>query len=277
MSYLDKIQEYKKLAKRANVRISALKANHAEQFIIHKEALNAKGKFYEGTKFNDEKELNRSLEAVKDFLNGTTTITKVKKTGLKNNIIVPTFDYETLKKMPQKDKIEEVRKLSQLANSRIKRLRSKGIDYYAMEGVNNFLDKRGRDLFYTGHKYDSKTELRLQLQAVTNFLNAKSSTLTGIKNIRKNRIDTFKQKLGVDVTDIMEEKKFFEFLSSNQFEALARKGDSEDIIEDFVSAVQQGFTAEEVQEQYKEYQAAGDDITFEEIQELRDNGYFFKN
>ena len=277
MNKEEKIKEYKKLAKRANVRISALQHNHLDKYNSASNYLVRIGreKFPEtGKPFFTDDLLNEAFTEVQNFLNNkTSTLTGIGKNTRKSGIKT-VYDYETLKKMTYEDKVEQARKLSNIANSRMKTLEKNNVDYYAIEKAKHFLNSMGRETFYTGHNYNSKKELRMTLQALTTFINSKSSTMRGLKEIRKERVTTFSQKFGVDLTNKDDERNFFEFLNSQQFLALSGFADSEDVVDDFAQALKQGYTSEEIHAQYQEFLI--NDMTFEQVAERRNGKPIFK-
>lgn len=277
MTHEEKVKEYKKLAKRANVRIKALQQNHFDKYNSASSYLDSIGreKFPEsGKPFFTEKLLNEAFSQVQSFLNNkTTTISGIKK-NTSNNGIKTVYDYETLKKMNYKDKVEQARRLSNIANSRMKTLEKNNVDYYAIEKAKHFLNSLGRETFYTGRNYKSKKELRMTLQALSEFVNSKSSTMKGLREIRKARVTTFSEKFDIDLTNKDDERNFFEFLNSQQFLTLSGFADSEDIIDDFAQALNQGFTKEEIQLQYQDFLIT--DMTFEQVAERRNGKPMFK-
>jgi flavodoxin len=79
-------------------------------------------------------------------------------------------------------------------------------------------------------------------------------------------IDIFKTK-GVEIKDT---KKFFQFLSSQQFKTLSKYADSDQIIEDFTKAVDEGFSVDEIMKGYEDF--LNSEMTFEQVNERRSNG-----
>lgn len=87
LEYDKKIQEYRKLAKRANVRLKAQEDKGLEGYIYGQASFynkdqqgRDKNRFYEGKNFKDETELNNALQQVSYFNNAkTSTISGIKK------------------------------------------------------------------------------------------------------------------------------------------------------------------------------------------------------
>lgn len=155
-------------------------------------------------------------------------------------------------------------KIGKLANSRLYRLRRNGINYYAAERATLYLNNLGRRTFPTIPNTLTDFQIKRFIAETQAFLNSKSSTLRGLKQIRSNTIDRFRDK-GLTITD---EKTFFDFLSSAQFKALKEHGDSETIIEDFDTALNEGFSMNQIQKQYQEF-LDNTYMTFEQVAERR--------
>lgn len=80
---------------------------------------------------------------------------------------------------------------------------------------------------------DETSELRREIAALQNFLNSKSSTVKGMRQIEKIRLEKFESK-GYKFADT---KEFYDFLNSSQMEDLKKHNfDSEQIRERYDEA-----------------------------------------
>lgn len=102
---------------------------------------------------------------------------------------------DELMKMKRSELAEVTSLLSRAANKRIKRLEAKDIDTPALQGYERSGGKfgtRGKNL----------NELRSEFYRVSHFLNAKTSTITGAKQVHKEVVD----RLTADLTTEEREK-----------------------------------------------------------------------
>lgn len=274
----NKLKQYLSMAKRANVRIKALNDNGLSEYNTSKMYLESRGrtKFFEGTKFENDAVFERAFKEVGYFLEGQTTVKQAKNLAKKEGKEIKenkySTDYKKMKKMTRQEKEELSRKLSMIANGRIRTLRKNGINQYAMANADLYFQNTGTKQFYTGRNHKSEKDLNIQLMEVTSFLNAKSSTIGGLKAIREQRKETFERKFeeaGINFKFTKEkEKSFFDFLSSKQFDALSKFADSDDIIEDFATALLDKYSQEEIMNQYQLY-LDNEEMTFDQVEKMR--------
>lgn len=194
---------------------------------------------------------------------------------------VPT-DYNIIRKMNVKDRINIAQTLAKRANVRMKTLsNSKYKDNYMMKQVKHYLSQQGLNSFYQGKEYDSISKLNYALMQLTHFINAKTSTVRGNVELEKQRFKKFSEnhklidklkKLpenkGLKRKEVIEkyQDSFYEFLRSSQYKDLLTRYTSEDIMDDFALALMQGHTLEEISEQYLEEQV-NEKMTFEQVAE----------
>ena len=99
------------------------------------------------------------------------------------------------------------------------------------------------------------------------FLTSATSTIRGIKftqNTKRN--NTFKEE-GIKV-DTIDEKKFYQFLNSEQFKSLRQTIDSKQIMHDFIEAMSSGEKYNTILKEYEKYKTTKD-MTFEQVAEQR--------
>lgn len=132
------------------------------------------------------------------------------------------------------------RKFAKRANQRLLRLERAGLDYYAYDRAQLYLNRtRGTNRFSESKNYKgSKQALLRELDALTTFLGSKTSTVAGQRQIEREKIRMFEQK-GYHVGD--NSRQFFNFLSSSAYKQLSNsKIPSEMLIEFYTKAIDAG-------------------------------------
>lgn len=138
------------------------------------------------------------------------------------------------------DQLEQMRrKLAKRANQRIVRLeRAESLvsgeslaNFGAIEKVNQYLQKQGKEeklrFSERQHVVMSSRELKREISELQNFLNAKTSTVSGAHKIERLRIDTFKKK-GIEFAS---NKEFYDFLNSDVYQKAITGFDSSTIVD----------------------------------------------
>lgn len=138
------------------------------------------------------------------------------------------------------DQLEQMRrKLAKRANQRIVRLeRAESLvsgeslaNFGAIEKVNQYLQKQGKEgkLRFSERQQVamSSRELKREISELQNFLNAKTSTVSGAHKIERLRIDTFKKK-GIEFAS---NKEFYDFLNSDVYQKAITGFDSSTIVD----------------------------------------------
>lgn len=108
------------------------------------------------------------------------------------------WDSDTLNKKSREELAQVVGEFRDVAHKRIKRIQASGLNSHA---YNQLLD-RGIDHFSTKGK--NLNQLRSQYVLLDNFLNSKSSSVSGIRKIRQNVIKSMAEK-GIEIP-----KEFYE-------------------------------------------------------------------
>lgn len=179
------------------------------------------------------------------------------------------FDFDDLTLSQKRQVYMQARKT---ANRRIRRLRESGFD--APVQTLEYLSESGHRFFRTAGKNMTDFQVERAWNEVNAFLDAESSTLTGIRKIMKevrerveNRLNEFREK--EDFLDLksIDEKQFYNFLHSKQFKNMRTLIDSDILIEDFNDALKEGTSFEELMEDYEEYLSK--ELTFSEMQQRR--------
>ena len=142
-------------------------------------------------------------------------------------------------------------KLARRANSRLLRLEKKGLVGWAYKPAVRYTQKAyGSNRFSTRKEIsDDPFEVIEEVEEIINFLNAESSTVTGVRNIESRITETFRKK-GLDVKN---PKDFFDFLSSETYKQSEKNLSSEQIQELFDRAVGVGKTAMEIKQTLEDF------------------------
>lgn len=142
-------------------------------------------------------------------------------------------------------------KLARRANSRLLRLEKKGLVGWAYKPAVRYTQKAyGSNRFSTRKEIsDDPFEVIEEVDEIINFLNAESSTVTGVINIESRITETFRKK-GLDVKN---PKDFFDFLSSETYKQSEKNLSSEQIQELFDRAVGAGKTAMEIKQTLEDF------------------------
>lgn len=142
-------------------------------------------------------------------------------------------------------------KLARRANSRLLRLEKKGLVGWAYKPAVRYTQKAyGSNRFSTRKEIsDNPFEVIEEVEEIINFLNAESSTVTGVKNIESRITETFRKK-GLDIKN---PKDFFDFLSSETYKQSEKNLSSEQIQELFDRAVGAGKTAMEIKQTLEDF------------------------
>ena len=151
----------------------------------------------------------------------------------------------------------EMARTAAAANSRLALLEKiHGVTTQAFTDAKTFFYEHGRtrDRFSRSIKRDD-SEIRAEFDAMVNFLTAADSTLTGFRALTElnRRFDKSKKTINNDVTGA-HLQEVLDFLNSKLFTKNLRKyWDSNQIIDDFLSRLDQHESAEEIQEEYKNF------------------------
>lgn len=178
--------------------------------------------------------------------------------------------------------VEEMRrqlpKLARVANQRLKELEKRGEKRFAYAKAMEFLGEGGRFSYSTRQ---TARETRAEFNALLDFLTAKSSTYTGLQEVFENarvRLEsqlrekfkdryTEKQLKDPEFRIIRNWKAFEDFLKSSEFKKISKYVDSDQVMEDFNEAINEGEEYDEILKAYREFNDS--EMTFEQIAEQR--------
>lgn len=172
------------------------------------------------------------------------------------------------------------RQLAKRANQRLVRLERASSDitgenfasFGAAEKAKLYLENRGRRRFAETINTKMKiADVRREIAELQNFLNAKSSTVAGQRDIERRRVETFAKgewgdkfkrtgQTGTSIT-FATNKQFYDFLNSSTFKELVQSGfTSSTIIEAIeLGGLKKGLeeTIERLKESAEEFQEKG--------------------
>ena len=270
MKKSSQIKYIKKISATANNRIKTIEKNglssQSFSYTIAKnynEDFNRKG--FGISKNASQEEINNTFNKLKYFLNADDSTSKgieknIRK-QVKEDVANHLVDNNYLKNVNGKEKEYKQKALNDIANERLRVLENNKIDKFAYSQVKQYTKAMGYK--ETRFKKVDKKHERNNFEHLVNFLNAKSSTLKGLKDTYDKRIETFRNK-GVDIPN-GREKEFFDFLSSEQFKTLAMRADSNQVIKTFNEARKLGEEVNDINKAFQDFLTKN--ITFDVVQE----------
>lgn len=121
--------------------------------------------------------------------------------------------------------------------------------YGAAVDALNYLKARNRRYFSESLTLtENRTVLKAEIQRLQYFLTRPSHTVKGQREIEQKRIETFEKK-GIHFAS---SKEFYQFLNSGTFQSLRKlQYSSEQLIEDYERAREQGMTNDQVMEKLR--------------------------
>jgi len=269
-------KELKKMAKRANVRLSLLEEKgqtngvYTEVQKSLKKDGRANRKFYEGINYKSNNDIQSSFDKLNSFLsNNTSTLLGVQaqvkakiNNIIQNNGSVQMNDISHFTKQEQK---YANRALAIIANGKLSKLEKADIENHAYKEAEFYNEGVGRDKnrFYRGIKFNSGDDLYNALQNEVHFLNSKVSTVEGATESDVKRINKFTEK-GIKIP-WGKEKEFYDFMSSKQFGDLSKFADSDQIAETYTDAREVGEDVKKINDAFSEFLKTN--IDFSEVQE----------
>lgn len=112
------------------------------------------------------------------------------------------------RQLSYEEKVAEYKKQADKADKRMLRLEKSGKKGYAMEYAKGDIAILGGTNRFRGKTLQKRGIIDKAMQTMTEFLSAKSSTITGISDIDKARIKTLKERYGIELNEETIEKFF---------------------------------------------------------------------
>lgn len=153
------------------------------------------------------------------------------------------------------------KKLAKRLNQRMRRLESVGIDYGAIK-----IYKQDVARYYPGNKGFKESlgktkgiSVKHEISLLQNLLNLPTSTLPGIKKIRKKAMGTFEEKYGVKFKNVQQYEDFITSSTWKKLDELYGSGTALDII------AKSQKTVSEIQKDVEDFIAKTDRYTSSDI------------
>lgn len=153
--------------------------------------------------------------------------------------------------------------LARIANTRLRALEKAGRDYWSYDSAVNYTQAtRGTNRFSNAKHWRGTEEgLVSEIQRLLNFLNSKSSTVSGSKAIESRIHNTFKAR----GRNLDNPREFFNFLNSSYYKKLSNKYISSDKLQEYFDRrITDGDTVESIHEELQLFL----DGTIEDVDEL---------
>lgn len=268
-------RELKKLAKRANVRLSLLEESRAtntaynQALVYNTDQGRNKNRFYEGTRYTNEDERQEAYTAISNLLNNRNSTLKGIQQTVENRYeqlkAQGALDITKVQSMSRYEQEALARTLAKQANDQIKQLKKAGIEHYAIEQADYYNKASGMktNRFTVNVKKMNEEDLKTHLENEIYFLNSKTSTPEGYNELTVDRINKFRDK-GINIP-WGKENDFFQFLSSQQFKSLAGYGDSDQLAQTYADARNAGIDVNIINEEFTKFQ--NDELSLDQVQE----------
>lgn len=178
------------------------------------------------------------------------------------------LSYTDVIELSEDDKKTIYKREAAKANARLLALERAGIENYVYKQAQSYNENeldRNSNRFYSGTRFQDEDDLDYALQQVLIFNKAKTSFVKG----HKEDVERRKELLQRDSLQFTDEtlQKFTDFLYSQQFKTLKQLADSNQVLEDFNKAIDEGFTVKQIMKQYQQFLTS--DMTFEQVAERR--------
>lgn len=187
-----------------------------------------------------------------------------KKKFLQRKKIKETNPFSSVKQLSK-----DLSKYAKIANERLNKLEKSGITYYAYEKAKNYLSAKNQVRFKTYIPKMDREQLERELTAIKYFLSYKTSTIRGLNEVEKRRLQTFRDKeINNRKLTVDNPAMFYLFLSSAEFRELKRYATSEEIIEDFDRQYGAGISYDTIMNGYREFMNS--EVSFYEWKRIRE-------
>lgn len=166
-----------------------------------------------------------------------------------------------LTKKSDKELYEIRRKLAKRLNQRMRRLERAGIDYGAIKMYRQDLARyyAGKKGFTESRGKTTGISVKHEISLIQNLLNLPTSTLPGIKKIRKKAMSTFESRYNVKFKNVQEYEDFIASETWKKLDEMFGSGTALDII------AKSQKTVSEIQKEVETYIAKTDRYTSSDI------------
>lgn len=189
------------------------------------------------------------------------------------------YDFRSIRSLTGKQLEQAVTQVAKTANKRLEALEKSAMTQYAYQSVEK-ARKGGTKAkrFCTKLSGKSKKEISKELNALEDFLNRPTSTVTGarkahekaVKRLKEDRIIGVTGVRGLDINETNRES-FFNFISSQEYKDMERLVASEDLQEFFID-VQDQISEKALTQLFRDFQNSeiGWNEMYSEIERLQD-------
>lgn len=139
------------------------------------------------------------------------------------------------------------------ANARLERLEKNHYVNWAYKLAPYDVEKQKRR--FKVPKQLNERNLNALQKKLDRFLSAKSSTISGMEEIRETRVNSLLSNAGISETSVSEKEKLFisDFLSSRQFKELKKVADSGQVVENFIENIKDKDNPDDILYEYNQW------------------------
>lgn len=156
---------------------------------------------------------------------------------------------------------KHLKKAAHAANQRLREIEKQGLQEESAYSIARRAQQargitRDKARFPEGFSTMSDREFRQTVRAIEKFMEAETSTLSGIKTVSRKVVKAVREKLnnrGRNIGDKATDKDLIKFLSSQEFRRLRQMYPSDELIEDFITEVNNGRNSQQIIDEYREF------------------------
>lgn len=174
---------------------------------------------------------------------------------------------------------KHLKKAAHAANQRLREIEKQGLQEESAYSIARRAQQargisREKARFSEGFSTMNDREFRHTIRAIEKFLSADTSTLSGIKTVSRKVVKAVREKLnsrGGKIGDKATDSDLIKFLSSQEFRRLRQMYPSDELIEDFITELNDGRNAQEIIDEYREFLIEQNN-SLRELYEYRESG-----
>lgn len=156
---------------------------------------------------------------------------------------------------------KHLKKAAHAANQRLREIEKQGLQEESAYSIARRAQQargitRDKARFPEGFSTMSDREFRQTVRAIEKFMEAETSTLSGIKTVSRKVVKAVREKLnnrGRNIGDKATDNDLIKFLSSQEFRRLRQMYPSDELIEDFITEVNNGRNSQQIIDEYREF------------------------
>lgn len=150
---------------------------------------------------------------------------------------------------------ELLKKVARRANSRLRSLEKNEYNYYAYDLAIEFTQQNFDTYRYSYNKNLSIEEMRDELLNIDRFLMSKSSTVSGQREIERNRFEKLKMAgFDISIVGINEKREFLRFLGSDSIRRIIDAiGNSDRVVQNVSNMYKAGVSTYQIEQSAQKY------------------------